>query len=210
MPAHTHFQIRKALFILLLLTTVAWLTFLVSDTKSAAPETSPRRSTVLARPVEVPGSSLEGLNAPLQRIIDERAAAAAAAQAEADRQAAIAAHAAQRATVTGTPTPTPVVRSAPTTQCPAEIVALIHQHWDRFGVDVANWAVGIAWRESNCRPDVTSPSNCAGIYQLAVPLHADLFTAAGYDWHTAAWQAEPNIIVAANLYASSGPGPWRL
>lgn len=106
---------------------------------------------------------------------------------------------------------TPAPAAAPrATRCPADIVALIEKHWGRFGPQVVQWAVGIAWRESNCRPDVTSPSSCAGIYQLAVPLHADLFAAAGFDWHTAAWQAEPNIIVAANLYAAAGPGPWRL
>jgi hypothetical protein len=210
MPAHTHTQIRKAIFILLLLTTIAWLTFLVADTKSAAPETSPRQSIAASRPVQVPGSSLEGINEPLSAIIlwqntVAQNEAAAKAQAETAARAAAAARATQRS---ATPS-APVVRSAPTTRCPAEIVDLIHKHWDRFGVDVANWAIGIAWRESNCRPDVTSSTGCAGIFQLWSG-HAGLFTAAGFSFHPDAWSAEPNIIVAANLYASSGPGPWRL
>ena len=208
MPAHTHVPIRKAIFIVLLLATFAWLTFMVSDTRSAAPETAaPAGST---HPVEVPGSSLEGINEPLSAVIAWNTAVRAnEVAAEAARAAQEAAQAASRAAQPAQ-TSTPVVRSAPTTQCPADIVALIHKHWDRFGVDVANWAVNIAWRESNCRPDVTSPTRCAGLFQLAVPLHGDLFAAAGYDWRTAAWEAEPNIVVAANLYASSGSSPWRL
>lgn len=109
--------------------------------------------------------------------------------------------------VVTTPSTTPVARA---TACPPDIVALIEKHWSRFGPDVVQWAIGIAWRESNCRSDVTSSTNCAGTFQLAVPLHADLFAALGYDWHTAAWEAEPNIAAAALLYASSGPSPWRL
>lgn len=209
MSAHTHTPIRKAIFILLLLTTVAWVTFMVADTQSASPETAPTTTSLISDShIQPPGSSLEGINEPLTRIIADRAAQAAAAEAarqEAARQAAARAAAARPATPSA-----PVVRSAPTTQCPADIVALIHKHWDRFGVDVANWAIGIAWRESNCRPDVTSPTRCAGVFQTAVPLHGDLYASLGYDWRTAAWEAEPNIAVAAALYASSGPGPWRL
>lgn len=198
MPAHTHSHARKAIFLILLFATIAWVALLLADTRQAAPET-PVRPT---RPVQVPGSSLEGINEPLATIIWYRAAH--------DRDAAAAAARRPRPTAPPARPAAPAVRSAPTTRCPADIVALIEKHWGRFGPDVVQWAVGIAWRESNCRPDVTSPSRCAGLFQLAVPLHGDLFAAAGYDWHTAAWEAEPNIVVAANLYAAAGPGPWRL
>lgn len=102
--------------------------------------------------------------------------------------------------------PRPVV-----TQCPADIVALIEKHWARFGPDVVQWAIGIAWRESNCRPDVVSPSQCWSVFQMALPLHADIYAAAGYpDWYAVRYDAEASIAAAALLYASSGPSPWRL
>jgi hypothetical protein len=209
MHAHRPRSVRRAILIILTLATIAWVAFLVSDTQAAAPESLPTSTTAPRMPVQPPGSSLEGINEPLSKIIaDQRAAEqAAAAAAEAARQAAARAAATARPPVPATPSPAAAPRP---TQCPADIVALIDKHWSRFGPQVVQWAISIAWRESNCRPDVTSPTRCAGIYQVCVPLHADLFTAAGYDWHTAAWEAEPNIIVAANLYASSGPGPWRL
>lgn len=105
------------------------------------------------------------------------------------------------------PAPTPAV----TTQCPVEITDLIHKYWDRFGPETVQWAIGIAWRESNCRPDVVSPTGCYSIFQLALPLHADLFAGVGYpDWYSVRFSAEPNIAAAASLYASSGSSPWRL
>lgn len=108
-------------------------------------------------------------------------------------------------TTLNTPAPTP----GDDPRCPTEITTLIHRYFDRFGTDVAAWATRIAWRESNCRPDVTSSSGCAGVLQLS-EVHADLFTALGYSFHPDAWNAEANIAVAAALYASSGPSPWRL
>jgi len=122
-------------------------------------------------------------------------------------------------TTTVPPLPPTTVRPAPptitapprptVTQCPAEIVALIEKHWSRFGPTVVQWAIGIAWRESNCRPDVTSSTGCAGIFQMS-SIHAGLFAANGYSFQPDAWNAEANIAVAATLYASSGPSPWRL
>jgi len=205
-PSHTHVPIRKAIFIVLLLATFAWLTFTIADTQAAAPD---NLTMAPARTIQVPGSSLEGINEPLSTIIWYRTAHANELAAAEAAKAAQAARAAARATQPARTT-TPIVRSAPTTRCPADIVALIEKHWGRFGPDVVQWAIGIAWRESNCRPDVTSPTGCAGVFQTAVPLHGGLYAAAGYDWRTAAWEAEPNIIVAANLYAAAGPGPWRL
>lgn len=104
-----------------------------------------------------------------------------------------------------TPAPTPRA-----TACPPEIVNLVHKHFDRFGTDVADWFVGIVWRESNCRPDVVSPTGCRGLSQLALPLHADLFRALGLDWSTSWMDPDANLAAAALLYASSGSSPWRL
>jgi hypothetical protein len=95
--------------------------------------------------------------------------------------------------------------------CPPEIVSLIHEYWDRFGPETVEWAIGIAWRESNCRPDVNSPTGCYSIFQMALPLHRDLYAAAGYpDWYAARYDPRASIAAAALLYASSGPSPWRL
>jgi hypothetical protein len=106
------------------------------------------------------------------------------------------------------PPPPPVPRA---TACPPEIVALIEKHWSRFGPDVVQWAIGIAWRESNCRPDVVSPGQCFSVLQLALPLHAGFYAAAGYpDWYAVRFDAEANIAAAALLYASAGSSPWRL
>lgn len=122
-------------------------------------------------------------------------------------------------TVAAPPTPTtlpprPVAPSVapPATipvGCPAPIVDAVHRHFDRFGIDVANWFVGIVWRESNCRPDVISPTQCRGLSQLALPLHADLFAADGHDWQTTWMDADANLMAAARLYAGAGPRPWQ-
>lgn len=116
---------------------------------------------------------------------------------------------------TTTTVPRPVTVTPPAspraTSCPPEIVALIEKHWSRFGPEVVQWAIGIAWRESNCRPDVVSPTGCYSIFQMALPLHAPTFAAAGYpDWYSVRFNAEANIQAAALLYAGSGSSPWRL
>jgi hypothetical protein len=104
----------------------------------------------------------------------------------------------------------PVVQSTPTTQCPAEIVALVHKHFDQFGTNVAEWMIGIVWRESRCVPTAASPTQCFGLTQTALPLHADLYTALGLDWRTSWMDPDANLAAAALLYASSGSSPWRL
>jgi hypothetical protein len=46
---------------------------------------------------------------------------------------------------------------------------------------------------------------------MALPLHADLYAAAGYpDWYAARYDARASVVAAALLYASSGFSPWRL
>ena len=115
------------------------------------------------------------------------------------------------APVARTSPPPPAPMPAVSTQCPVEITDLIHKYWDRFGPETVQWAIGIAWRESNCRPDVVSSTGCYSIFQMALPLHADLFAGVGYpDWYSVRFSAEANIAAAASLYASSGSSPWRL
>lgn len=119
-------------------------------------------------------------------------------------------------TVTAPPTTAPRASTPPaprtpiTTACPPEIVALIHKHFDQFGLEVAEWMVGIVWRESNCRPDVISPTGCYGLTQTALPLHARLYETLGLDWRASWADPDANLAAAALLYASSGASPWRL
>ena len=93
--------------------------------------------------------------------------------------------------------------------CPPAIVDAVHRHFDRFGIEVANWFVGIVWRESNCRPEVISPGRCYGLAQMALPLHAGIFVADGHDWQTTWMDPDANLMAAARLYAGSGPRPWQ-
>lgn len=114
-------------------------------------------------------------------------------------------------TTTAVPRPAPAPAPAPAPSgCPSEIVDAVHRHFDRFGTDVAEWFVTIVWRESNCRPDVVSPTGCYGLAQLALGLHADLFAAQGLDWRSSWMDPDANLEAAALLYASSGASPWRL
>lgn len=104
----------------------------------------------------------------------------------------------------------PPVYRTPTTQCPQPIVDLIHKHFDQFGIEVADWYVGIAWRESNCIPTAASPTQCLGIGQLALPLHRRFFEAQGLDWQTTWMNPDANIKAASLLYAEQGARPWHL
>lgn len=113
-------------------------------------------------------------------------------------------------TATSPPATVATPRPVASTACPPEIVALIYKHFDQFGLEVAEWMVGIVWRESNCRPEVVSPTGCYGLSQTALPLHARLYEALGLDWRSAWMDPDANLAAAALLYRSSGPSPWRL
>lgn len=108
----------------------------------------------------------------------------------------------------------PPVRSVPVgddLRCPASVRDAIHRHFDQFGVDVGSRMTQIAWRESNCRPDVVSPTSCYSYLQLALPLHADLYAAAGYpDWYASRFDGEANLAAAALLFRAAGWSPWAL
>jgi hypothetical protein len=73
----------------------------------------------------------------------------------------------------------------------------------------ADQAIAIAWRESRCQPDAYNPSGSAGLFQLMMPLHADLFTAVGCP--ADAWaDARCNVLAAHALFEAAGWGPWAL
>lgn len=109
-------------------------------------------------------------------------------------------------------TTTTVAKSAPyvshSGNCPVEIEALIHKHFDPLGA--YDFMRAVVWRESNCRPEVWNRvGKCFGLAQLALPLHNDLFTAAGFspnDWAN----PDANLAAAAILYKGAGSRPWAL
>ena len=97
------------------------------------------------------------------------------------------------------------------TRVPAEIVSLVHRHFDEFGVETAEWFLGIVWRESNGQADAWNrESGCYGLAQIALPVHAAKFVAHGWDWQTTWMDPDKNLTIAADIYRSSGRGPWSL
>lgn len=70
------------------------------------------------------------------------------------------------------------------------------------------WASSIAWRESRCTPTARNPSGSSGLFQLLLPLHDDLFQAAGCQ--PSQWMVVACAVRAAYLlYEGSGTRPWR-
>lgn len=86
-------------------------------------------------------------------------------------------------------------------QCPDDIEQIIRTVFAGTGRE--GWAVAIAWRESNCRPDVVSGEGALGLMQLLG--HDDLIAAAGGDW------SDPwvNARAARMLYDQCSTGPWE-
>ncbi len=93
----------------------------------------------------------------------------------------------------------------PVSQC--QYAEAIHAAFDPVGV--GDTMVRIAWRESNCQPTARNASGASGLFQLMLPLHADLFTGIGYSPDQ--W-SDPyvNIAVARHLYDMAGMSPWAL
>lgn len=144
MPPHTHFQIRKAILIIVVFAIFAWLVMVVADTGNAGSTENTATTTTTTAAITyvnaVPGASLEGINEPLQKIIDDAAAA---------EQARIAA---ERAAVAAKRTPqVAVVRPAaprPTNpDCAAAESALRSAGANDSEI---GFALPIAQRESNC------------------------------------------------------------
>jgi membrane-bound lytic murein transglycosylase MltF len=65
----------------------------------------------------------------------------------------------------------------------------------------------VAGRESHWDPGARNPSGAAGLFQLVLPMHDDLFWALGVS--PAAW-SDPywNARAARELWDSSGVAPW--
>lgn len=89
-------------------------------------------------------------------------------------------------------------------RCP--YAPLIRSIWQRD----AEWAIGIAWRESNCQPTAMNASGSAGLFQLLG--HADMlrYACPGQDPATSWAVPECNVRAAWHLYEGAGRAPWRL
>jgi soluble lytic murein transglycosylase-like protein len=121
----------------------------------------------------------------------------AAQQAEESRRSETLAR--QRAT-----TPTTYVAQQPQGGSPCQYADLIRSIWQKD----AEWAIGIAYRESRCIPTARNASGASGLFQMMMPMHSGLFIAAcgSTDWTN----PECNIRAAWILYQGSGRSPWNL
>lgn len=82
--------------------------------------------------------------------------------------------------------------------CPSEIVAIIREAFAGTGME--DWALRIAWRESNCQPGVVSGEGALGLFQLLG--HDDLFDGSWDD-------PVVNARAARALYDQCSTGPWE-
>lgn len=76
-----------------------------------------------------------------------------------------------------------------------------------FGQGTVNCMLAIADRESSDNPAARNSSGASGLFQIMLPLHDDMFYAAGYS--PSQW-ADPyaNTRAAGQLVLSSGLAPW--
>lgn len=119
-------------------------------------------------------------------------------------------------TTTVPPTTTAVARSAPTTHAAAlraapvgELQDLIRTGFARFGAAVAEEAVRVAGCEStgdetgqHLDPAAVNGQH-AGLFQLSRTYHEDRAIRLGFTWDQM-FEAQPNITVAADLFAEKG------
>ena len=83
----------------------------------------------------------------------------------------------------------------------------IEKHWP---TSTHSWAKSIVDRESRNNPAAqNSRSSAAGCMQL-LKLHSGRFQKLGFSWERDRYNADANIIVAADLYREVGSSPWRL
>jgi hypothetical protein len=147
LPSHTHFQIRKAIIIVVIFAIFAWLVMVVSDTSKADTVNAVATTTTAIQAPRynaVPGSSLEGINEPLQKIIDDAKAAEQALIAEQQRAAAARAAVIAKSRVASTPAPAPRPSNP---DCAAAEAALRSIGATESEI---SFALPIAQRESHC------------------------------------------------------------
>ena len=116
-----------------------------------------------------------------------------------------------------TTTTAPVARTAPTVRAasasrpaPAgSIPDLIRRVFARFGPNVAEQAVRVSGCETGhtYNPAVVNSSGHTGLFQLSPRWHTARAQRLGFSWAQMR-EAEPNALVAADLYAEQGWRPW--
>ena len=200
-------HVIKAAVVALITTGLAISVGLSSEPKNARAATLDQPEYLVASPL-LTQKAAESVGAE-----DAARAAKIAADAEAARvvkakeDAAAQQRRTQAASVKISTTPSPVNRSGG--QC-----GYADQIRATFG-SAGDWAVSIAWRESNCTPGSKSPTGCWGLFQLCVPLHMDLFRYVCPDLsaqlgNTVALDPSCNIAAAYHLYQGAGTGPWHM
>lgn len=106
--------------------------------------------------------------------------------------------------------PKPRARSAPRQGYRAASVGsvpdLIRRVFARFGPDVAEQAVRVAWCESHHDPAVVNSSGHTGLFQISPRYHQARAQRLGFSWAQMR-EAEPNALVAADLYGETHS--WR-
>lgn len=126
---------------------------------------------------------------------------AARVAAERERDAAISRKIAARARESSPVVTTSPPRATTPSGERCQYADLIRSIWSRD----AEWAIGIAWRESNCTEGATNSSHANGVFQMLG--HHDIFVAIGCEDE---FNAECNVRAAWSLYQGSGRTPWNL
>lgn len=90
-----------------------------------------------------------------------------------------------------------------------EAVAVIRDVFARFGAVVVEQAVRVSGCETGgtYNPAVVNSSGHTGLFQLSPRYHTARASRLGFTWAQMR-EARPNALVAADLYAESGWGPW--
>lgn len=90
-----------------------------------------------------------------------------------------------------------------------EVVAVIRDVFSRFGPDVAEQAVRVSGCETGgtYNPAVVNSSGHTGLFQLSPRYHTARAARLGFTWEQMR-EARPNALVAADLFAEQGWGPW--
>jgi hypothetical protein len=90
---------------------------------------------------------------------------------------------------------------------PADVAQAIQASFGDLGPGVVGCMTDVAWRESRWYWAARNTSGASGIFQIILPLHADMFRAAGFDpslW----WWPWANAHAARVLWNTSGIAPW--
>lgn len=117
------------------------------------------------------------------------------------------------AATTVSPTTVPPTTTAPRNTTPPPSGGAVEQMIrDVWPDDVEEEALRIAWRESNYRADVTSPTGCCvGVFQMHWEAHRSWLDDMGVTSRDQLFDARTNIEAAYALYQRNGGwGPWAL